>query len=528
FDIDCVEQGSARWVDSFTWSYDFKGDLPAGVRCSFKLRAGLKTLDGRPVAGRGAFSFDTGGPSILDSRPWSSNENIDEQQAFVLILDAVADGATVVDHTSFSVEGIPERVGVSILGGGDREILAKRFEGTIDKRPFVIIQAKQHFPNGAKVSLVWGQGIKSASGIATSENQALDFKVRPAFEAKVSCERENAKAGCIPLTPIRVLFTADISKELAQRVELVAPDGARQEPKIEDTEAISSVEFTPPFRESTQYTIAIPDHLTDDSGRALANASRFPYPVGVDHFPPLAKFSARFGIVESADPVLPVTVRNLEAEIHGAKLKLDATTGQHGGLDGLVTRIEARLFRMTEPDPKSILSWLRRVAEAKRTESVFDESSDGPQHKFALPKPNGAKAFEVMGIPLKAGGLFVVELKSEHLGATLLGESKPMYVPTAALVTNLAVHFKQGRANSLVWVTELESAKPADGADIAIADCNGAQLWAGRSDARGIALVPHLDALDNPPRCDSGEADTDREPDYYSGQTDALRELSSG
>src|SRR5208282_158897 len=94
FDIDCVEQGSARWVDSFTWSYDFKGDLPAGVRCSFKLRAGLKTLDGRPVAGRGAFSFDTGGPSILDSRPWSSNENIDEQQAFVLILDAVADGAT--------------------------------------------------------------------------------------------------------------------------------------------------------------------------------------------------------------------------------------------------------------------------------------------------------------------------------------------------------------------------------------------------------------------------------------------------
>ncbi len=528
FDIDCVAQGSARWIDSFTWSYDFKDDLPAGIRCSFKLRKGLKTLDGRPVEGRAAFSFDTGGPSIVESRPWNSNESIDEQQAFVLILDAAVDEATVVNHTSFSVEGIPERIGVSILGARDRAILAERFDRVIDKRPFVIIQARQHFPNGAKVSLVWGQGIKSASGIATSEDQALEFKVRPAFEAKVSCERENAKAGCIPLTAIKVFFTADISKELAQHVVLVAPDGTRQQPKIDDTDAISSVEFTPPFKESTQYMVAIPDHLIDDSGRTLSNASRFPYPVEVDQFPPLAKFSARFGIVESADPVLPVTVRNLEAEIRGARLKLEPAGSHRGGLDGLVTRIEARLFRMTEPDPKSILSWLRRVAEARRTESIFDESSDAAQHAFALPKPNGAKAFEVMGIPLKAGGLFVVELKSEHLGAALLGESKPMYVPTAALVTNLAVHFKQGRANSLVWVTELESAKPVADADIAIADCNGAQIWAGRTDTRGIALVRHLDALDNPPRCDSGDADTDREADYYSGQTDALRELSSG
>ena len=48
-----------------------------------------------------------------------------------------------------------------------------------------------------------------------------------------------------------------------------------------------------------------------------------------------------------------------------------------------------------------------------------------------------------------------------------------MYVPTAALVTNLSVHFKQGAANSLVWVTALEDARPVGGADVAIADCHG-------------------------------------------------------
>src|SRR5579885_1692649 len=526
FDFDCAAKGSARWVDSFTWSLDFSADLPAGVRCTFTLRPGVKSLDGQAVEGKRVFSFDTGGPSIVESRPWNSSEGIDEQQAFVLMLDAAPDEASVLDHASFSVKGLPEMVEATILRGGDRDVLAKRFERSIDKRPFVILQAKQRFPNGAKVRLVWGRGIRTTSGIATIQDQTLEFKVRPAFEAKVTCERENAKAGCIPLTPVRVYFTGAISRELARQIALVAPDGTRSAPKIEEGGEISSIEFAPPFKESSQYTIAIPDHLIDDSGRILSNVSRFPYPVRFDHFPPLAKFSARFGIIESADPVLPVTVRNLEAEIRGDELKIGPALGASAGIRGLITRVQARLFRLDNPDPKSILSWLKRVAEASRAQSVFKDSKTNPR-AFALPKPNGAQAFEVMGIPLKARGLFVVELKSERLGAALLGETKPMYVPAAALVTNLAVHFKQGKANSLVWVTELESARPVKGADVSIADCNGAELWSGPTDARGIALVPHLDAIDNPPRCDSS-SDADRESDYYSNQTEALRDLSTG
>ena len=38
--------------------------------------------------------------------------------------------------------------------------------------------------------------------------------------------------------------------------------------------------------------------------------------------------------------------------------------------------------------------------------------------------------------------------------------------PAAALVTNLSVHFKQGRESSLVWVTTLDRAEPAPGAEI--------------------------------------------------------------
>ena len=83
---------------------------------------------------------------------------------------------------------------------------------------------------------------------------------------------------------------------------LVAPNGARQFAVISDPGETSSLSFNGPFKESSQYKIEIPPKLIDGSGRELANASRFPMTVETGEFPPLAKFSARFGIIEKIDP----------------------------------------------------------------------------------------------------------------------------------------------------------------------------------------------------------------------------------
>ena len=521
FEIDCPAKGAGRWIDSRNWSYDFENDLPAGLRCTFKLRAGLKSLAGTAFSDLSAFNFDTGGPSIVDQRPWSDSNDIDEEQAFVLILDAEPDPASILEHAGFSIENMPQTVGATIMSGADREILLKRFAELTANKTVVILQAKQRFPNNTAVTLIWGKGIKSKSGIATDQDQTLSYKTRKRFEASIRCERESAKTGCIPLTPITVSFTSPIPAEQAKQVALVAPDGARQFVVLSDPGETSSLSFKGPFKESSQYKIEMPPNLVDGSGRELANASRFPMTVETGEFPPLAKFSARFGIIEAADAVLPVTVRNLEAQIAGDQLKLGGDAES-----SLLTRIEATLWRVPTPKAGDVLSWLNRVAEAKRSESVFSgENADGAR-QFAMPKPNGPNAFEVMGIPLKRPGLYIVELKSTRLGAVLLGAPRPMYVPTAALVTNLAVHFKQGQANSLVWVTALESGRPVDGADVAIADCHGTELWTGRTDARGLAMVPTSAAFANLPQCDSTQ--TDHESDYFTHQVEALSGLNRG
>ena len=536
FQIDCPQQGTARWhgtarwIDSRQWSYDFDHDLPAGVRCTFTLVPGLKTLKGAAVESHPPFVFDTGGPAVIETRPWMGSTGVDENQAFILVVDAEPVEQTVLDHAEFAVHGMAQRVGVRIVSGADRDLLLKRFDDFISHRPVIILQARQAFPDNADVKLIWGKGIATISGIATSQAQEINFKVRPEFEAQFRCERENAQAACIPVTPMTLSFSAPISADNVKRIAIVGPGGTRRTAQLPDSADLSdirSLTFPGPFNESAQYTIEIPVGLTDDTGRPLSNASRFPLTVKTDVFPPLAKFSARFGIIEDVDPVLPVTVRNLEPILRGARLKTSGMPAPTGApLSDFLSRIDARVFGLSTPQAPTVISWLRRVASAQREGSVFaDAATDGTPKSFTMPKPNGAKAFEVVGIPLGKPGLYIVELKSARLGSLLLGKNAPMYVPTAALVTNLSVHFKQGAANSMVWVTTLEDARPVAGAAVAINDCHGRRLWAGTTDRQGLALAPKIDAVSNPPKCD------DIKPakyDFYTTQTQALQELGSG
>ena len=84
----------------------------------------------------------------------------------------------------------------------------------------------------------------------------------------------------------------------------------------------------------------------------------------------------------------------------------------------------------------------------------------------------------------------MLEIESRKLGRALLDRNASMYVRTAALVTNLAVHYKRSPENALVWVTSLDRGKPVANAAVRISDCRGKPLWQGSTDTQGIARVP--------------------------------------
>jgi uncharacterized protein YfaS (alpha-2-macroglobulin family) len=528
FEVKCPEEekGAGRWADTRHWVYDFDRDLPAGVVCRFALKSEVRALSGKPLSGRTEFAFDTGGPAIRASLPEEGDTRIDERQAFVLALDAPAGPESVRAHARCEISGLSEQVEVDLLSGEAREkilsqrrqlgyayydLLWKDGEETLVKVKdealqkaeslLVVLQCRRALPPETEVRLIWGKGIRAMSGVATAQDQVLSFKTRPAFTARLQCQRVNAQAACLPMLPMKLSFTAPVKAEDLMRARMVDGSGKVYPPDAIDsakTPYADEVSFRGPFPEKAQLRIELPQDFRDDSGRPLDNAARFPLPTATDEYPPLAKFSGDFGIIErEAGGILPVTLRNLEPAVAGQRVVVEAPNG-----------IPGQVKRLDQSDGE-IARWIERVRKAGESRGEWLEGKPGEESKWkeetgsasvfgaedrpesiTLPKPLGEKEFEVVGIPLAKSGFYVVELASPRLGASLLGENRPRYVATAALVTNLAVHFKWGREASVVWVTTLDKAEPVKGAELRIGNyCSGQQLWEGKTGEDGIARI---------------------------------------
>ncbi len=541
FEIRCAEKGQGRWVDARTWSYDFERNLPGGVACRFTLKAGVKTLSGASVADDRDFSFSTGGPAVIQSRPYEGDTSIDERQIFVLTLDAQPVQETLLKNAWFSVDGVNERVGVTLVTGKEREQLLKALRIPKDEGTLLTLRARQAFPPSAKVRLVWGKGIAAVGGVATEEDQVLEFQARAPFRAEFSCPREKKGGGCIPVLPMRMTFSAPAPWALAKDIVLKDASGKTWKPKTGDEESRTHtrfITFPGPFPEKTAFSIEMPKGMKDDAGRPLANAGRFPLAVKTEGYPPLAKFAARFGILEAATPLLPVTVRNIEAELKNRLLTVEgdaeetvpetpepsARPGRRvemtlDGRPALDQQVTGRVRTVSLAEEQRVIHWLRNVAAATREKSLFAGRTAGKE--FMLPAPGGGKAFEVIGIPLEKPGFHVVELESRILGRHLLARPAPLYVPAAALVTNLAAHFKWGRESSLVWVTALDTGAPVAGAALSVRDCSGKRIWQGRTDQRGVALIQGtLPSREQQARCNW--------PVNYSEHTGMLSGMATG
>jgi uncharacterized protein YfaS (alpha-2-macroglobulin family) len=183
-----------------------------------------------------------------------------------------------------------------------------------------------------------------------------------------------------------------------------------------------------------------------------------------------------------------VTLRNVEASLVARSANGKVAPGQLANLkvdeDAAIIEWFSKLNRYHE----STISKNNQLIE---TRSIGLLSKEAKASKLELPATNtdSVRPFEIVGIPFKAPGFYVLELESQRLGAALLGKPAPMFVRTSALVTNLSVHLKSGRENAAVWVTRLDNGKPVANADIQISDCFGRSIWKGRSDVNGIAML---------------------------------------
>lgn len=517
FTVKCPVSGTGRWVDPQTYVHEFSKPLPGGVTCEIKMRGDLSSTRGVQLRGATDYKIDTGGPSARAVLPGTYDGDIEEDQVFLVAANVAPDRRSVAANGYCAVDGIGEKIALDILDAGVApQLLSDLGTDNWDVRNFlesaglpqkvpagasdraaayqtiVAVKCRRPLPPGRDVSLVWAAGIAGKDGRKAGRDQRYDFTVRKEFSARFECGRVNPQAGCNPVRPAYIRFTAPVPLAMAKAVRLTFPDGTSLSPKLtreeENAQTISDLKFAAPLPAAMKGMVVMPSNVADESGRKLVNAQRFPLEVQVDAAPPLVKFAADFGIIEAKEGgVLPVTVRAVEpglaqrvSKVGGEMLRVDASDGQIAKWLRDIDEAAENDFRTTKVKGEEI------TTNYTGTRSLLNGKGEG----MSLALPGKGKEFEVVGIPLREPGFYVVELNSPILGQSLLGRNVPRYVAAGALVTNMAVHFKWGREASLAWVTTLDTGAPVAGADVRVTDsCDGRQLARGTTDKFGRLMV---------------------------------------
>ncbi len=410
-DVACTpagtQAGTARWVDDKTWVFDFAKDLPPGTKCSVAPHPGIKSVAGAAIAADAKFAFSTGGPAIVRAYPSPGEwQKIEEDQVFALLLNGPATTDSIERFAYCEYAGVGERVPVKVITGPTRDAILKAVNLVAQQARSVTLQCARPAAPEAKVSLVWGKGIATASGVASTDDRRLGYAVRPAFTASFTCERVNSRSDCLPMRPLRVEFSSPVPKHVAAKIVLVGPDGKHQ-PQFEQhrgetadalvdlhesglhkfiyffgrskgavgddksDEGVTAVQFSDQLPEKADLRIELPPDFADDSGRKLENAEQFPLKARTSEAPALAKFpTATFGILElDAEPVLPLTVRKIEGNLGVKAMTL-------GG---------APARELTLTDDASIIEWFAKLA--RYNETSLDRTAVESELGIKLPPP---------------------------------------------------------------------------------------------------------------------------------------------
>lgn len=456
---------------------------------------------------------------------------IDEDNAFALLFNQAIKPESLVSHASCLVDGIGEQIPVRLLSEEERKQLfessalswlmdslkGEEAETTLETsyppqgvERIAIVQCTRQLPTDAKVTIAIAPGLEGLNGKISSKSFSQYYQVREPFKISFSCERVNPKAACSPLGDVAIQFNSPIPKGQAQQVQLIV-DGKEVSPKqSSDDSLVYSLQYVAPFVPQSSIQVTVPKHVVDDSGRPLANADKFPLKTEFGDYPPLLKFATGdFGVIESyahAKPgdslkdypaLIPLTVRNVEKKLAMSGVYRSGVVAELTTQDDTQVRKWLSLLPQIKNTSISQRNFMR-LLEGKEAQYQEKETLLDSRNLSALAKQKGVRQYqlpslknvsnetEVIGLPVKAPGFYVFEARSPRLGAQLTSSEQAMYVRTAALVTNMAVHLKTSDDGALVWVTRLDDAQVIPNAQVRLSDCTNQEIVSGKTDDQGV------------------------------------------
>lgn len=451
---------------------------------------------------------------------------IAEDQVFILRFNQPVKAQEIITNSYCVSSAVGEQIPLRALGQEQTLELLENQSYSYSKEQadrYVVTQCAQRLAPSStlRVELLDAKKQNLVPRAFTEDATGLSFEVRGPLRVQLVCEKTKSTADCNPLLPFKLRFSAPVSAEKLTQIQLKKPsgDGVPIQPSDDDGAFIDELSFDAPMVALAELQWQLPtdwDQLQDDAGRQLSNADFFQRPVKMAAFPPLLKFAnEQFGVVErfADEPaststtvaLLPLALRGIEPELLKPRQKQSAGQLRTLRVDTAQEMLYwyARLARVGDysiTQQQLEAGWYLQDYNYNndspqvdpKTRSLFDFLQMGDQTQtLTLPgvPDSKDKSVELIGVPLKGTGLHILEAKSERLGQTYTDPDSAMYVRSAALVTNVAVHSKISADQIMVWVSRLDTAQPIENALVEVLDCNGRTLISERTDAQGRLVV---------------------------------------
>ncbi len=467
-----------QWLGTSTLGLWPTKPLAPATRYTVKLQ-GFHALDGKEVA---AFSwqFRTSLPHVIRAWPHSGEDHVDPHSRIALEFDQPVDLASVekLAHLEVKDAAAPQLKALPATAA-DLEWLHRRdpdptAQAADLQARIVILQPKTPLPVDFDVALILAAGLHGQAGPEVSEAPyRYDFHtLGPLNIVSAACD-----APCDPdaWTPVHVAFNnnlADTPKELLAKWITVEPSPPGLEVMCwgsdcslhADPVVVPGKPAKSAWQPGQVYTIKVAAGFKDHWAQTLKDSKTFTVTMG-HRLPSLAAATEGTFFERAEGPHrYGIDLRNVPM-VKGRAMKVSRSN---------LAKVLDQLS--DHPVPAG-----QRPLPPPRFEFNLDLGLQGSSQ----PDTDARRIIDLdKWLDNKPGALLIdVVAADSKLSADLS-------LRELVSVTDLQVMAKTSTKSTIFWVTSLKTGLPVAGADVAVVDATGNQVWRGASNAQGLVSGP--------------------------------------
>ncbi len=461
FALDPAVPGALRWEGTQTLMFQPDEPLPPATAFTARVAAGLEALGGERLAEAYTWTFETPRPALVETEPSRNARYAGPKQTIRLAF-----------NQPIQTDAAERFVSLHEMEGGQPSAVAATLTAEADS--ILILQPADSLQKGARYEVRLAEGLPSAGGpLGLRPADTLRFQTYPPPRlAEVTQPRsyyDDPQATSFdPERGVTLVFSTPVRFESLRKAASFEPS-IELPPGIEARDNAVSESHTLPLdlAPETRYTVVV-RNLRDQFGQHLDSARAT---FRTRAYTPSVRMKSGLLVIEAEQQAaVPVRATNVEAVRLGAK-RLAA--------DEVVPHV--------------------RVYDRRR---YYPGGAEGEEN---APEPVEAARRFPLGLTRNAPGVVPLRLDSlleNGTGVVGLRVVKPKgqgveetEERALAQVTRLGLTAKFSPHQNLVFVTDLETARPVPDAQITLRDARNAIRWRGATDAEGRAAMPGWAAL---------------------------------